>query len=391
MSPPSPSVYIVEDEVLVGMELSERLHALGYRVLGRATGGDEAMGALQRLRPDLVIADIHLGTEPSGIALAEHLRRRDPAVPVVFLSARSDCATLDAARRVAPAGLLVQPWDERALHATLQVALARAAIERQREAAAADRLERELRRAAARHEASLYRMAAGMAQAFSNLLGVALAQIGLARHALDDPARLTRSLTEAEATIATAGRHLEFLRRYAGGGRPSLRRLDLGELCRRAAGDAHALLPAGARLAVVTDSFGPLVVGDPEMLAMAVGELLRNAGEALPEGGGEIELWAQEVTAGEVAALRWWPTDWRAGSGRFAAITVFDTGEGIADSDRPLVFEPFYSTRALGRGLGLAVVVAAARAAGGAVAVQSSPGSGTALRMVLPIDAGGDA
>lgn len=386
-----PSVYIVEDEVRVGMELSERLHAMGYRVLGRATGGDDAMGALQRLRPDLVIADVHLGTEPSGIALADHLRRRDPAVPVVFLSTRSDRVTLEAARRVAPAGLLFQPWDERVLHTTLQVALARAAIERQREAAAADRMERELLRAAARHEASLCRMAAGMAQAFSNLLGVALAQIGLARHALDDPARLSRTLTEAEATIAMAGRHVELLRRYAGGARPNLRRLDLGEFCRRAAGDAQALLPAGARLVVVTESSGPGVVGDPELLAMAVGELLRNAGEALPEGGGEIELWAHEVTAGEVAAWRWSPADWRAGTGRLAAITVFDTGEGIAESDRPHVFEPFYSTRGLGRGLGLAVVVAAARAAGGAAGVQSSPGLGTAIRMVLPIDAGGDA
>ncbi len=385
------SVYIVEDEALIGMELADRLATLGYRVLGTAPDAEEALQALARRRPELVLADINLGPGLSGIDLADRLRRLYADLPVVFLSAWSDRAILDAATAVEPAGYLIKPFDERELHATLQVALYRAQAERERRVAAAEREELELRLADARHEASLYRMAAGVAQSFGNSLGTLVAQLGLARLDAGDPARLSDSLAEAEATIAAAGRHVDLLRRYAGGWRPQRRRVDLGELCRQAATDSRVADADDASLVLVTESLGPFALGDAELLRTAVIELLRNASEALPDGRGEVELWAHVLAPDALEAWRWHPADWEPAGRRFAAITVFDTGEGIADIDQERIFEPFYSTRGLGRGLGLAVVVAAVRAAGGAVAVQSSPGQGAAVRMTLPIEDGGEA
>jgi PAS domain S-box-containing protein len=119
-----PSVLLVEDEPIVALELRAHLEGMGYAVAGHETSGPAAVAAAARARPDLVLMDVNLDGPMDGIEAATQIRAaRD--VPVVFLTAFGDAATLARAEAAAPFGYLVKPFEERDLRATLAVALGR--------------------------------------------------------------------------------------------------------------------------------------------------------------------------------------------------------------------------------------------------------------------------
>lgn len=129
MSPRPHRIFLVEDEALIVMELSDRLTQLGYEVCGTAAWGERAVDQIVALAPDLVLMDIRLAGQMSGIETAAALAQRYQ-VPLVFLSAYSDAALLEEAGTVAPYGYLVKPFDERELHATIQTAIIRFGLQR---------------------------------------------------------------------------------------------------------------------------------------------------------------------------------------------------------------------------------------------------------------------
>jgi DNA-binding NtrC family response regulator len=126
-----PRILIVEDEAIVALDIEERLRRLGYEVVGIADSCAGALASAARLRPDLVLMDVELrnGSGADGIAAAEQLRA-NLAVPVVFLTAYADAATLDRAKRASPHGYVVKPFEERDLRATLEIALYRDGVDR---------------------------------------------------------------------------------------------------------------------------------------------------------------------------------------------------------------------------------------------------------------------
>jgi PAS domain S-box-containing protein len=117
-------IYLVEDEALLAMEISDRLTQLGYEVCGQAARGEQALEEIPQVRPDIVLMDIRLAGKLNGIDTAAKLRQH-LNVPVVFLSAFSDDALLKDALGTDPFGYLVKPCEERELHTTLQTALSK--------------------------------------------------------------------------------------------------------------------------------------------------------------------------------------------------------------------------------------------------------------------------
>ena len=174
-----------------------------------------------------------------------------------------------------------------------------------------------------------------------------------------DEARQKRLLELAEAALVTIERLLVEAPTV------SLRaeRLDVGRLARDAA--ETAALTSGSSVVARTDD-GLVVAGDPERLRQALDNLIVNAIGHSPDGG--------DVTV--TAARR----------GGVITIEVADEGEGIPAADLERMFEPgvrLTSDRPVS-GLGLAVVRAIARAHGGEVGVESTPGQGATFRLVLP-------
>lgn len=127
-SPPAPpaghSILIVEDEGIVALDLQTRLIAMGHSVLGVASSGPEAIERAAALRPDVVLMDIKLQGEMDGVEAAQAIRSAHD-VPVVYLTAFADAATLRRVRATEPAGYVLKPFDERELEIVIGIAVQR--------------------------------------------------------------------------------------------------------------------------------------------------------------------------------------------------------------------------------------------------------------------------
>ncbi len=132
MSAPGRKILVVEDENIVAMDLRMSLTGLGYQVTGTVGTGSEALDSARRRRPDLVLMDINLRGEMDGTEAAEAMRR-ELALPVVYLTAFSDEATLRRAQVTEPFGYLLKPFDERELHITIEMAVYRHQAQREHE------------------------------------------------------------------------------------------------------------------------------------------------------------------------------------------------------------------------------------------------------------------
>ncbi|MCB0792816.1 MAG: response regulator [Flavobacteriales bacterium] len=116
------SVLVVEDEAIIRKDIVHRLEQLGYRVIGTARSGSEAIVVARSLLPDVVIMDIHLTDGHTGIDAARAIHR-ELHRPVVFLTANSDEATVMSARTAEPYGFLVKPFNDAALRAAMEIAM----------------------------------------------------------------------------------------------------------------------------------------------------------------------------------------------------------------------------------------------------------------------------
>lgn len=119
-----PRLLIVEDEAIVREDLRELVQGLGYSVAGVAMTGADAVTLAGELAPDLVLMDIQLKGTMDGIEAAVEIRGRG-GPPVVFLTAFANEQMIDRAKAACPYGYLTKPFNERAIRATIEVALHR--------------------------------------------------------------------------------------------------------------------------------------------------------------------------------------------------------------------------------------------------------------------------
>ena len=122
------SILIAEDENLIAEELRDRLQRMGFAVAAVVASGEEAIAGCGEKSPALVLMDICLKGDLDGVVAAETIRERFD-IPVVFLTAHSDDATVDRAKRTGPFGYLLKPFAERELHLTIEMALNGHAVE----------------------------------------------------------------------------------------------------------------------------------------------------------------------------------------------------------------------------------------------------------------------
>ncbi|MEA3189660.1 MAG: hypothetical protein QOD77_242 [Thermoplasmata archaeon] len=128
-------VLIVEDEGIVAMDLFGTLGRLGYEVAGRTAHGEEALALARREAPDVILMDIRLAGKKDGIEAARDVRA-ELGIPVIFVTAHADDATLARARTVEPYGYIVKPFDDLSVRTSVELACYRRKAEREREAAA---------------------------------------------------------------------------------------------------------------------------------------------------------------------------------------------------------------------------------------------------------------
>jgi CheY-like chemotaxis protein len=125
------TILVVEDEGIVAQEIKSRLEKSGYSVCAVAHDGKTAITHAENKRPDLVLMDIRLKGEMDGIEAAGLIRDRFN-LPVVYLTAYTDPATLARAKVMEPFGYVVKPFETRSLLVSIEIALHRHRSESER-------------------------------------------------------------------------------------------------------------------------------------------------------------------------------------------------------------------------------------------------------------------
>jgi PAS domain S-box-containing protein/putative nucleotidyltransferase with HDIG domain len=125
---PKIRILVVEDESLVGRDIHHMLRGLGYEVIDVVSRGDDAIAIAESSQPDLVLMDIVLKGEIDGITAAERIWEQS-GVPIIYLTAYADEATLSRAKLTEPFGYILKPFDERELQTAIEMALYKARMD----------------------------------------------------------------------------------------------------------------------------------------------------------------------------------------------------------------------------------------------------------------------
>jgi two-component system, LytTR family, response regulator LytT len=115
-------VVVVEDESIVAKDIQNSLKSMGYGVPAVVSSGEKAIEAVHKFRPNLVLMDIMLKGEMSGIEAAKIIKDRFD-IPVIFLTAYADEDTLEKAKPSVPYGYVIKPFKEKELETTIEMAI----------------------------------------------------------------------------------------------------------------------------------------------------------------------------------------------------------------------------------------------------------------------------
>jgi PAS domain S-box-containing protein len=499
-------ILIVEDEAILAEDLRETLERHGYQVVDVVDNADDAQQRVENLRPDMVMMDIHIAGDQDGISAASRIRQSID-VPVVFLTAHSDAATLERAKQSSPYGYLVKPFDDQELRATIETTVYRHQSDSQlrgmerwlrttltsmgdgviavdlgrritfmnpvaeaitgwsreeaiglpyetvfkifdpegdpitsplapvldegkdirfderfklqtrqgnqlriddsaapirddndqlegaviifRDATERWELEDLRRKDARRHEEakrleSLGVLAAGISHDFNNLLAIIMGHSEI----ISDSPNLSGGERKSIDNIRDAARratHLcEQMHSYAEDDNFERVSLDLGALVRETVEVMSGRIPENITVELNAPADLAFAKGHNGRLQQMLNNLLINAVESLAERTGKISVSVETVPM-LPPDLRLSPReDVDAGIG-WGVLRVHDDGSGIRPEDLDRVFDPFFSTKFIGRGLGLSIVFNAVKAHRGGIALHSEPRAGSQFDIYLPL------
>ncbi len=230
---------------------------------------------------------------------------------------------------------------------------------------------------------SLGVLAGGVAHDFNNLLTGILGNADLARAELSPLAPSRANLEEIELAARRAAELCRQLLAYSGRGRFFVQPLNLSELLHQIAHLLKVSVSPKVTLEYHLAERVPAVEADPAQIRQVVMNLVVNASEAMRDRGGTIGI-RVGVARCDAEYLQGCVISDHLPEGDYVYLEVRDNGEGIDPASASRIFDPFFSTKFPGRGLGLPAVVGIVRGHCGAIHVSSEPGHGTVFRLLFP-------
>ena len=221
-------------------------------------------------------------------------------------------------------------------------------------------------------------LAGGIAHDFNNLLTGILGNLSIARIRATGAADVQQNLSRAEKACLRARDLTQQLLIFSKGGAPVRKATSIADILRESA--EFSLRGSNVRCEFGLPDDLPPVDIDEGQITQVINNLVINADQAMPDGGTlRVEARAAEVGQGGPLPI---------GPGRYVRVTVSDTGIGIPEEALPRIFDPFYTTKEKGSGLGLTTAYSILRHHDGVITVESEPGKGTTFLLYLPVSKG---
>ncbi len=229
-------------------------------------------------------------------------------------------------------------------------------------------------------------LAGGLAHLFNNLLTASLGNVELMLCLPEVRASTTAKRLGSEA-IKAGQRMVELTQQvltFAGKTRSLFQPLDLAKEAREAIAALASQIPARIEVRVEIGEPCPAIVGDASLIRQLISTLAVNAIEAMAEdpGRGTLSVTGGAYDLAADASHRF--RGFELLPGRYLRLEVSDTGSGLTPVAQARAFDPFFSTKFQGRGLGLAAALGIVRMHGGAIGVRAAPGEGATFEILLP-------
>ena len=228
-------------------------------------------------------------------------------------------------------------------------------------------------------------LAGGIAHDFNNILAAIMAQASVAQFQLEAEApaqaALTKVITAAEQAANLTGQLLA----YAGNKKYVPQTLDLNQLVTQNLHLFQLAIPRHVSLVSELTPEAVYVEADPGQLQQVIMNLLLNGAEAIQDQPGTVQLRTRRVLLNESDEHHFPLTGFTLPAGHYAILEVSDDGIGLDEATLSRIFEPFFSTKSTGRGLGLAAVHGIIQGHHGALDLDSTPGQGTRFTIYLPL------
>lgn len=217
-------------------------------------------------------------------------------------------------------------------------------------------------------------LAGGIAHDFNNLLTAILGNISLAKMFVSEGDKIHLKLSEAEKASLRARDLTQQLLTFSRGGAPVKKTSSITEIIK----DSAAFSLCGSKVTsvfMIPDDLW-LVEVDEGQISQVINNIILNAEQAM-SGGGVIEVACRNVLVAEESNL---PLR----NGRYILVTISDQGEGIPEEVLPRIFDPYFTTKECGKGLGLSTVYSIIQNHDGHISVSSKLGVGTTFSIYLP-------
>ncbi len=218
-------------------------------------------------------------------------------------------------------------------------------------------------------------LAGGIAHDFNNLLQAAFSYLTVAKRKLDQRDKALLMLEKAEKVLQMSVNLTIQLLTFSKGGKPVKKSLALASLIENATRFALSGSTSDCRFDIESELWP--VDADEGQLSQVIHNIVLNADQAMP-GGGVISVMARNRDLGDAPAAR------VPGSGRWIEIVIQDAGRGIPEEVLPRIFEPYFTTKTTGSGLGLATSYAIVKNHGGMIEVSSVANKGSSFTIWLP-------
>jgi len=217
----------------------------------------------------------------------------------------------------------------------------------------------------------LGQLAGGVGHELRNPLGAIKNAAYFLNMVLEEPdPEVKETLDILEKEVATSERIISSLLDFARPKPPIRRKVDINDVVREALSRVSA--PENAEVVSQLDATLPAILADPDQLAQVFGNIILNAIQAMPDGG-QLIVKTSEVSGKPPRSEKW------------VAVSIADTGVGISEENLKKLFQPLFTTRAKGIGLGLALVKTLVEGHGGTIEVESEVGKGSTFTVSLPL------